>query len=288
LEGRGTKSDIDPASGLAAPGVQLDPRFSDTLIGGKVVLEHDLGDHQLAFASLTRGYKAGGINVDARIDPAVDPLTYATETLWSYEAGLRGSWFGQRLTGDLTGFYLQRQTTQVRDSAGFGGSYRFFTDNAEHSEVYGLEAAARFALTRQWALRGTLALMQSHLDPFTLANGNTGGGRELANTPRYGYTLGVDYRADRGFFAALELVARAQQFDSNNQNEARRAFRVINASLGYAGERWTLMFWAKNLLDEAYDKRVFFFGNADPDYLATRYADRADPRQLGATVAYRF
>jgi hypothetical protein len=130
--------------------------------------------------------------------------------------------------------------------------------------------------------------MHSHLDPFTLANGNTGGGRELANTPRYGYTLGAEYRADRGFFAAADLVGRAQQFDSNNQNEARRAFRVVNASVGYAGERWTLTLWAKNLWNEAYDKRVFFFGNADPDYLATRYEDRADPRQLGATAAYHF
>jgi len=269
-------------------GVVVQPSFNDTLFGGKLTLEHDLGDHGIAFASLTRGYKAGGVNIDARIDLGSDPLTYATETLWNYEAGYRGHSADQRLTGEITAFYLQRQDTQVRDAAGFGGSYRFFTDNGHRAHVYGLEAAGTYALAHDWTVRGSLALMRSELDPFTLSNGNTGGGRDLANTPHYGYTLGTRYGAGQGFFANAELVGRSQQFDSNNQNEARRAFRVVNASLGYAWHEWTLTLWAKNVFNETYDKRVYFFGNADPDYIETRYEDRADPRQLGVTASYRF
>ncbi|WP_415909942.1 hypothetical protein [Oleiharenicola sp. Vm1] len=268
--------------------VTVQPAFRDTLFGGKITLEHDLDAHALAFASLTRGYKAGGINVDARIDVGADPLTYGTETLWNWEAGLRGHWLERRLTGEVTAFYLARRHTQVRDSAGFGGNYRFFTDNGDAAHVAGLEAAGAYALARDWTVRGSLALMRSELDRFTLANGNPGGGRDLANTPHYGYTLGTRYGAAAGFFASAELVGRAEQFDSNNQNEARRAFHVVNASLGYAWREWTLTLWAKNLLDETYDKRVYFFGNADPDYIETRYEDRADPRQIGVTASYRF
>ncbi len=288
LDGDGTKTRFRKIRGTADRVVVLRPRVDDTLVGGKISLEHDVGDHELAFVSLTRGYKAGGINLDARIDPATDPLTYGTETLWNYEAGLRGNWIDQRLTGEVTAFYLQRQHTQVRDSAGFGGNYRFFTDNGRDSHVYGLEAASSYALTPEWSLRGSLALMRSELEPFTLANGNSGGGRVLANTPRYGYAVGTRYGAARGFFANAELVGRAQQFDSNNQNEARRAFRVVNASLGYVWREWTFTLWAKNLLNARYEKRVFFFGNEEPDFNDTRYEDRADPRQLGVTAAYHF
>ena len=262
--------------------------FADTLAGGKLTLEHDLNDHEIFFASVTRGYKAGGVNIDARIDVSADPLTYGTETLWNYEAGLRGHWLDQRLAGEFTAFYLRRQSTQVRDSAGFGGNYRFFTDNGKASHVSGLEASAAYALTKDWSVRGSLAVMRSELDSFTLTNGNAGGGRDLANTPRYGYTLGLRYGAERGFFTSADLIGRAQQFDSNNQHEARRAFRVVNATVGYAWARWTITLWAKNLLGEEYDKRVYFFGNADPDYLETRYEDRADPRQIGVTTACRF
>ena len=288
LDGDGTKTRFRKIRGTFDPVVVLRPRFDDTLVGGKISLEHDVSDHEIVFVSLTRGYKAGGINVDARIDPAVDPLTYGTETLWNYEVGLRGNWLDQRLTGEVTAFYLQRQHTQVRDSAGFGGDYRFFTDNGRDSHIYGLEAASSYALTPEWSLRGSLALMRSELEPFTLANGNSGGGRVLANTPRYGYTLGTRYGAARGCFASAELVGRAQQFDSNNQNESRRAFRVVNASVGYVWREWTVTLWAKNLLNTRYERRVFFFGNEEPDFNETRYEDRADPRQLGVTAAYRF
>lgn len=288
LSGSGTLSDYDKGSATFAPSALIKPRFSDYLVGGKVSVERDLGDHELAFVSMTRGYKAGGINIDARIDPVTDPLTYGTEILWNYEAGLRGHWLDRRVTGEVTLFFLQRRDTQVRDSAGFGGNYRFFTGTGASSHLSGLEASGAYALSREWSVHGSLALMQSALDPFVLVNGNSGGGRELANTPRYGYTLGTRYGADRGFFAAADLIARAQQFDSNSQNEARRAFQVVNASLGYAWREWTVTLWAKNLLDEYYEKRVYFFGNEEPDYAETRYEDRADPRQIGGSVAYRF
>jgi iron complex outermembrane receptor protein len=288
MNGTGVKTRFRAGPGTFDPEVHTAPAFDDTLVGGKLTVEHDLGDRAVAFASVTRGYKAGGINVDARIDVTSDPLTYATETLWNWEAGLRGHALDGRATGEITVFYLARQETQVRDSAGFGGNYRFFTDNGGDSQVYGLEAAGSYSLAKDWSVRASLALMSSKLDSFVLANGNTGGGRDLANTPEYGYTLGTRYGADRGFFASAELVGRAQQFDSNNQNESRRSFQVVNATLGYAWTRWSLMLWVKNAFNEEYDKRVYFFGNEDPDYLETRYENRADPRQVGVTVGYRF
>ncbi len=288
LDGRGTKTRYRASRGTYDPAITFRPSFDDTLLGGKITLEHDLTADTLVFASLTRGYKAGGINIDARISPPADPLTYATETLWNYELGLRGNWLDHRLTGELTAFYLDRADTQVRDSAGFGGNYRFFTANGRTAHIAGLEASAAYAVTKELSFHGTLAHMESALDAFTLTNGNTGGRRRLANTPRYGYTLGARYRDASGFFANAELVGRASQFDSNNQNEARRAFHLYNASLGYAWREWTFTLWGKNLLNTRYEKRVFFFGNEDPNYVDTRYEDRADPSQLGVSAAYRF
>jgi iron complex outermembrane receptor protein len=288
VDGDGTKTRYRAGSDSYDPVVTVHPSFADTLVGGRVALEHDLAGNAVAFASVTRGYKAGGINVDARIDVASDPLTFATETLWNWETGLRGHWREQRVTGEVTAFWLQRADTQVRDSAGFGGNYRFFTDNGEDSRVYGLEATGTWAFAPGWSARASLALMRSELAAFTLRNGNTGGGRVLANTPEYGYTAGLRYDAGRGLFGQLELTGRGRQFDSNNQNEARRPFRTLGATIGYAWERWRVAAWGRNLLGEAYDRRVYFFGNEDPDYLPTRYENRAEPRQVGVTVTYGF
>jgi outer membrane receptor for monomeric catechols len=130
--------------------------------------------------------------------------------------------------------------------------------------------------------------MESSLERFGLANGNVGGGRRLANTPRHGYSVAARYRAVSGFFGRIEQIGRASQYDSNSHNEARRAFHVVHASLGYEWRTWTFTLWGRNLLDEGYDKRVFFFGNEDPDYVEARYESRADPRQIGLTATYRF
>jgi outer membrane receptor protein involved in Fe transport len=288
LDGRGTKTRFRKTSGTFDPEVTFHPSFDDTLFGGKITLERNLAANHLAFVSVTRGYKSGGINLDARLSPPDDPLTYDTETLWNYEVGLRGNWLDRRLVGEIAAFALDRRDTQVRDSAGFGGSYRFFTANAHRARVYGLEASAAFMLTPELSLHTALAQMSSALDRFTLTNGNAGGGRRLANTPRHGYTFATRYRAAAGLFVSAELAGRATQFDSNNQNEARRAFQVVNGSLGYAWRAWTFTLWGRNLFNARYDKRVFFFGNEDPDYTETRYEDRADPRQVGITTAYRF
>ena len=41
-------------------------------------------------------------------------------------------------------------------------------------------------------------------------------------------------------------------------------FAVFNGAIGYRHEGWTLTLWGKNLFDEAYEKRVFFFDNFHP------------------------
>jgi iron complex outermembrane recepter protein len=278
---------------LSNSGPSLDsiaPQFDDTLFGGKLTYEHDLKPGQLLFASVARGYKAGGVATDSRIS-AADPQTYATEHVWNYEAGLRSQWTEVGVSNQFTAFYTAREDTQVRDSAGYGGSYRFFTDNADAASIYGLEDTVNYAFADGWSADGSLALMQSDIDTFTLTNGKPGGGRELANVPAYGYTVGLRYAKPRGFFGRLELVARGDYYDSNTNNEKRSAYEVVNASLGYAWDGWRVSFWARNLLDEGYEKRVFYFANTPAAWnagISSRYESRADPRQLGVTAAYAF
>lgn len=288
IAGSGTRTRFRKLRGTFDPAVTFRPRFDDALVGGKIALEHMLTERHLGFVSVTRGYKGGGVNIDARINPPADPLTYGTETLWNWEAGVRGNWRDGRVTGELTAFWLERSEAQVRDSAGFGGNYRFFTANAGRARVSGVEAAGTWTFARDWSLHGSLGLMDSELAPFVLGNGNRGGGRRLANTPPHGHSLALRYRPAAGFFGQAEWVGRAEQFDSNNHTEARRAFDVLHASAGYRHGPWTLTVWVRNLADRAYDKRVFFFGNEDPDYAETRYSTRADPRQAGVTLARRF
>ncbi len=267
----------------------VNEEYDDILFGGKIAYEYDLNDDVMAFVSATLGYKSGGINNDARINIAGgDPLSFDTETLWNYEIGLRGSALENKLQGSLTAFYTMRRDSQIRDSAGLGGDYRYFTDNGDESVIYGAEAEGSYQLVGDWSLHGSLALMGSELERFTLTNGNPGGGGRLPNAPSYGYSIGLRFQPKEGFFGNLELLGRDAYLESVSNAEERSRFDVFNTSVGYRREQWSITLWARNLLDERYDRRVFFFGNEDPNYTPTRYTSAADPRQIGVTARYEF
>ncbi len=269
--------------------VDFRPDFVDGLFGGKFTLEHDLTPRHTAFASVSRGYKAGGVSVDPNIDPSADPLTFKTEQLWNYETGLRGRWFEDRLTGEFTAFYLDRHNAQFRGSVGDTDNFRYYTANGDGASVYGLESSLTQRIADTWSIYGTLGLMNSDRESFTLPNGSLAGSRELASTPTYGYTIGVRRRAPVGWFGNLELVGRDSYYESESSDERRDAYQVVNASLGWAGRDWSVSLWARNLLDEEYAARVFSFGN-DPvnGYATTRYETLAEPRTVGVSAEYRF
>ncbi|MEM9160348.1 MAG: TonB-dependent receptor, partial [Verrucomicrobiota bacterium] len=153
---------------------------SGTLFGGNFTFEHDLDDSLTAFATIARGYKAGGSNVAAFLE-AGDPLTYGDETLWNYEVGLRRNWLDGAAFTRVTLFYLDRSDAQLRDSAGAGGFFRFFTSNQGGAEHYGLETETNIRLDERWSARLGLGLLEAELD---------GAARELSNAPSYTYNAG--------------------------------------------------------------------------------------------------
>jgi iron complex outermembrane receptor protein len=46
--------------------------------------------------------------------------------------------------------------------------------------------------------------------------------------------------------------------------------------------------WVRNLFDEYYSQRGFWFGNEPPDFSPTRYVQAGDPRHVGLTIEYQF
>ena len=132
--------------------------------------------------------------------------------------------------------------------------------------------------------------MESKLDAFTLSNPNQdpAGGRALANVPAYTYNLGLHYGETTGFWASGEISGRDEYFESNTHDETRSSHQVVNASIGYRWEDWSVTLWARNLLDEGYEDRIFYFANAGPNWETTRYESPAAPRQIGASVRWDF
>ena len=273
---------------------------SSPLFGGKLTLEHDWNAKHTIFVSAARGYKAGGANSSFRTD--LDPATYEDETLYNFELGLRSQWFDGQLASSITAFYLYRQDAQLRDSRGKGGFFRYMSVNGDNAAHYGLESDLTWYINDAWTLYASLGLLETSRDAYETiisdedfdvnfdANADNDPfvldivSRELSNAPSYSYRIGISYDQGSGFFGNAELVGKDDYYESNSHEEKRDSFGVVNASLGYQWDNWTVTLWAKNLFDEQYAKRIFFFDNADGG--VKRYESLADPRTFGVTANY--
>ena len=49
-----------------------------------------------------------------------------------------------------------------------------------------------------------------------------------------------------------------------------------------------MQLWGRNLLDERYGVRGFYFGLEPPDYADKLYKTYGDPRQIGVRLTTRF
>jgi len=93
-------------------------RTSKGSVTGTLNVAYKMKDDVLAYATYSRGYKAGGLNlsnINTVGNLAVNPVI-APETIDAYEAGLKSAWFDKRLTANLALFWTEDrnyQTTQV-------------------------------------------------------------------------------------------------------------------------------------------------------------------------------
>ena len=256
-----------------------DPNFDDWLFGGKLTIEHDLADNKTVFASMTKGYKVGGANIDPNLEAGFD-TSYDTENLWNYEIGLRAEWLDGLIISQLTTFYMDRKDAQLRSSTGQGIDFRYATFNGGDAEHYGAETEATWFINDNWSVTAGLGLLDTELDST---------GDELSSAPNYTYNARIDYVAENGFFANFEVTGSDEFFESNNPDNrdqrTRSEFIVYNAAIGYSYANWTLTLWGRNIFDEEYEKRIFYDDIGDGD---KRYEDPADPQQFGVTLNYEW
>ena len=265
---------------------------SEWLVGGRAGLTLALDEASTAFVSLARGYCAGGINQNPRLAVANRP--YEPEYVVNAEAGYR--WLGTRSRGAITAFYGRRTSQQVelstQQDAGDPNSFVYFADNAGTGWNAGVELDGDYSLTPSVSLTGSLGYLETRVDDYTFLTGQgetlTLGDRGAAHAPTYNLRLGAHTTTMRGPQASLEFTAMDAFYFSDSHDQRSDRYGLFNGSVGYREERWSVSLWGRNLLDERYAVRGFYFGLEPPDYADTLYVSYGDPRQVGVKVTARF
>ena len=263
------------------------PTARDRMHGGNLSWAHQSNALRSWYATLSRGYKGGGFNIGATIDPS--QRRFRAESLWNVEWGLRGSDSGGRFEYQADLYAMRRQSMQVYTSHQLNPknplTYVFFTANASHGDNDGVEGELRWQASPRWQYSGSLALQHTRYLGYDLDGLNLDG-RAQAFAPGYQSAATLSYQHPEGWFGRFDIQAQGRfYFDAGDNTQA--GGRVLcNLRVGQRRGAWTTSFWVRNLLDRRYAVQGYYFGDEPPNFPVKLYLQNGDPRQLGVSVSF--
>ncbi|WP_129775737.1 TonB-dependent receptor [Peristeroidobacter soli] len=273
----------------------IDAAAKDNMWGGQATIYFDPRDHLRWFATLSRGYKAGGFNLGeaAQVLPQFLP-----EYLIGLDVGMKGQWLDGRLYADVTAFYMKRTDMQVAISTqlnpGDPSSYLLYTDNASGGRNFGVESSVRWRATQQLELGAALGLLRTRYSGFRPDGVTDLSDRDQAYAPRYQGSVNATWRHPLGWMARVDVTATDSYYfdvpdlDPEKDSYRSNAYTLAHLKAGYEAETWAIYAWGRNVFDKDYYTRGFYFGNEPPDFANKRYTQLGEPRQFGVTFRWEF
>lgn len=277
-----TRTSLNPANlGASFPGFpfivnNLKQKFD--AFTPKFGVDYQITPTAMIYASATRGFKSGGVNSTSN-NPLT--LTFAPESIWSYEGGIKSDWFDRRLRVNITAFKYDYKDLQVQSLVSAGV---LAINNAASASVKGLEIETVARPVSNLTLSANYALLDAEYRRFSNASVPNALVPFLANDPRFRPAVpGVrpaTYEAsgNRLNAAPKSSISASAQFDqdlaggtafirgeyywqsrvhydpSNAAILSQRPYDLVNLSAGFNNEDagWSARIIAKNVTQTRY------------------------------------
>jgi outer membrane receptor protein involved in Fe transport len=181
----------------------------------------------------------------------------------------------------------QQVATSFQLDPGDPLSYVFYTDNAAKGRNYGLEASGAWRPWSSLQLGATLGLLHSEYIGYTYGDRSLDG-REQSHAPEYQYSLFAQWGGDEGWMARADLNGVDAFYFDASHDQRSQPYTLLNVKLGYARDRWSAYAWARNVTNEDYAVRGFYFQLEPPDFPTKLYVQRGDSRLVGVTLQWRW
>jgi iron complex outermembrane receptor protein len=267
----------------------------NNLWGANASLTRKLSTSQSVYATVGRGYKAGGFNLSEPLLPS--QVQFNPESDLNYELGYKAGLLDNSVRVNADVFYIRRKSVQVKTSEQLDptnpNTFVLFTGNADSGFNYGLESDVQWQASQRVGFGASLGLLQTRYHGF-VQNGVLLPDRELPNAPRWQAAINATYRDPRGPFARIDVTGMGSYyFDLPPNSTTSKPYGLVNGRLGWQARAWSASLWGRNLLDKKYPVRGFFFSDTPQDSLANPpvsrlYTQLGDPRAWGVRVDYFF
>lgn len=267
----------------------------ETLWGGALIVHWNPQPDHHAYLSLSRGFKAGGINLDTDVPETA--RSYNSESLINLELGWNASFLEDRLQSKWTFFHMFREGIHVDASVqtGDGNTFALFKDNAAEGTNSGLEWEWTYLPSRQWRFRMGLGLLKAkfeeyrYRDPARPDSFLDFSDKDQPYAPEFTFTLSTRYRHPSGLFAETTLYAVDTRTFDLPSGSTLDGYTQVNAALGYQNENWRVSLWIRNAFDENRAQHGFYFANEPPYYDKPRaWISPADPQTFGVSIDWKY
>lgn len=285
--------------------VQLLPKFS---------LKYDFDKHNNVYASVSRGYRSGGYNIQMFSDllsgqlmqrpgtgseltpeQVEQTITYKPEYSWNYEVGTHLTLWEGRLWADLAAYYMDTRDQQIAQFAESGLGR--ITVNAGKSRSYGAEAALRANLTDALSLNASYGYTYATFTDYVINQKTADGslqekenynGNYVPFVPKHTLNVGAQYVfhiAPRHWLDRVQVNANysgAGRIYWTEQNNASQSFYgTLNGRVSLEKGNGAIALWVRNALDKDY--AAFYF-----ESMGNGFMQKGRPVHFGVDVRCRF
>ncbi|MEP1384863.1 MAG: TonB-dependent receptor [Paraglaciecola sp.] len=258
----------------------------------KLALTYDFNEQISGYISAAKGWQPGGFNDDAFADEESrnNFIEFKPETIWNYEAGVKGLSKNNQLYWSLSLFTSQAENWQemnfLRDDSGKAVSTSIVI-NAAELVAKGLEAEIKWQATSNFSLQASVGYTDSEYKDFELANGEGFSGNSSIMMPKSSANMSINYAFSDNWHAHLHLSAYGDMHLDLDNKVTQANYEVVNANISWELDSYQITVFADNLLDEYY-----FTGQAFSDFTfpieGLYFSSPAKPRRIGLSLEIDF
>lgn len=296
---------------------QLLPKLSFTFDLGKVSQSNG-GNIGNLYASVSKGYRAGGYNIQMFSDilqtelmanrmkvkegsydiphsaddysKVNNTIAYKPEESWNYEVGAHINLFNEAAHLDLSAYYMQIKNQQLSVMAGTYGFGRMMV-NAGRSRSFGGEVTLRgssFNNALAWALAYgyTNATFRNYNDGENDYRGN-----RVPFAPEHTLSANADYTIlpQQSFLKSVVIgagtTAQGEIYWDEANSYKQKFYALLNAHAKFGFKHFTVNLWTKNLTNTRY---CTFAMDSSASRTKRYFGQKGAPITFGADFNFSF
>lgn len=292
--------------------IQLLPKFA---------LQYDFNKNNNIYASVTKGYRSGGYNIqmfseivqgemingmisvlDEKSHGMVSQMggdkiphydfniqettMYKPEYSWNYEIGSHMTMFDGRLQADVAAFYMDTHDQQISRFAASGLGR--VTVNAGKSRSIGGELALKAQITDAFSLNGNYGYTHATFTDYVVSDEVNYNGNYVPFVPEHTFTVGGQYIFHMKSGAWLDnIVVNANYkgagriYWTEQNNAYQNLYGTLNGRISLNKGNGQIGIWINNALNTDY--QAFYF-----ESMNRGFAQMGRPMQIGVDLRCRF